>query len=270
MNKMLSDREQSKNTVTLSGLGRGLLVSIATFGILAVTAFLCYFGFYSARDIVERPIAKVSVESNFHYIDRQHVTQLLNHTLRRGFINENLNMIKAELEKNAWIDQVVLSRQWPDQLQVKIVEQAPIARWSDTGFINSRGELVAINDVKQLQHLPHLAGPSRDSTELLKQYQTIAKLLRKYDLEVASLTKSQDHRWIVELTNGWQINVGKGQLMEKMQRFAMLLKSQSLADRNDIAVIDMRYPNGVAIKWLENDNNKPVLDAGELSFVDGI
>ena len=104
---------------------------------------------------------------------------------------------------------------------------------------------------------------------MLQQYQAIAKLLRKYDLEVASLTKSHHHRWMVELTNGWQINVGKGQLMEKMQRFAMLLKNQPLAHRNDIAVIDMRYPNGVAIKWLEN-NNKPVLEVGNLSFVDGI
>ena len=160
MNKMLSNRGDNNSPVTLSGLGRSLIVFTAAFGLLAVITFLSYFGFRSTQHIVERPIAKVSIESNFNYVDRQHITQLLNKTMRRDFIYENLNRIKATLEKNAWIDQVVLSRQWPDHLQLKIVEQVPIARWSDTGFINSRGELVTIDEMKRLQHLPHLAGPA--------------------------------------------------------------------------------------------------------------
>ena len=251
-------------------LRRSLAAFISALGMLSLLAFLLYFGLQSVAVIMQRPVAEVSVESNFNYVRRQQLMELLNTAISQGFLYENLHGIKAELEQNAWIDKVVLSRRWPDHVHVKIAEQVPIARWTDTGFINYRGELVVVSDTRRLQHLPRLAGPVEDSVEILNQYQAISKLLRKYDLEIVDLTKSQHHRWTMELANGWQINIGKGQIMEKMQRFATVLKDQLLAHRNAVAIVDMRYQHGLAVRWLHTGATVSALPSNKRLVVEGI
>ena len=252
-------------------LCRRLAVSVGILAAVLLIVASAYFGINGVRSVVDRPVAEISVESNFDYVDRRGAMNLINNTLRQNFLSENLQALKIGLESDPWIEHVVLSRQWPDHLHVKIIEQAPIARWSDTGFVNYRGELVEVDDIERLQHLPLLAGPTDDAAEVLKQYQAIAKLLRKYDLEIASLMKSQHHRWTVELTNGWQINIGKGQLMEKMQRFSVVLKNHLPTDKKDaVAVIDMRYQHGVAVRWLEIEETVPTIQVSDASLVSGI
>ena len=254
-NRLLTTTGDNRKAALWRRLWRRLTVVACISGSILLIAFSGYFMAKSLGRIIDRPVAEVSVESDFNYVHRQQIMNVINHTLRRNFLSENLNKVKIELEKIAWIDNVILSRQWPDHLHVKITEQVPIARWSDTGFINYRGELVMVGNTKQLTHLPHLTGPLADSAEILNQYHIISKLLRKYDLEIASLVKSRHHRWAIELDNGWRINLGKGQIMEKMQRFTLVLKNQLLPYRRDsIAVIDMRYQHGLAVKWLMKDN----------------
>lgn len=254
-NRLLTTTGDQRKAAAWGRLWRRLTVVVCISGSISLIAFSGYFIAKSLGHIIDRPIVEVSVESDFNYVNRQQIMNVINHTLHRNFLSENLHKVKTELEKIAWIDNVILSRRWPDHLHVKITEQVPIARWSDSGFINYRGELVMVGDIKQLTHLPHLIGPVEDSAEMLNQYHIISKLLRNYDLEIASLMKSRHHRWEIELGNGWRINLGKGQIMEKMQRFILVLKDQLLPYRkNSIAVIDMRYQQGLAVKWLATDN----------------
>ena len=42
-------------------------------------------------------------------------------------------------------DNAVVTRQWPDTLLIKIVEQQPIARWNSQDFLNLRGEIVKLH-----------------------------------------------------------------------------------------------------------------------------
>ncbi len=254
-NRLLTTTGDDRKAAAWGRLWRQFIVVACISSAVSLIAFSGYFMAKSLGRIIDRPVAEISVESDFNYVDRQQIMNVINHTLRRNFLSENLNKVKTELEKIAWIDNVVLSRRWPDHLHVKITEQIPIAHWSDAGFINHRGELVMVGDTRQLTHLPHLIGPVEDSVEMLNQYHIISKLFRKYDLEIASLIKSRHHRWAIELDNGWRINLGKGQIMEKIQRFVLVLKDQLMPYKRDsIAVIDMRYQHGLAVKWLVKDN----------------
>ena len=47
--------------------------------------------------------------------------------------------------------------------------------------------------------------------------------------------------------------------MEKIQRFVLVLKDQLMPYKRDsIAVIDMRYQHGLAVKWLVKNNTSLV------------
>ena len=42
-----------------------------------------------------------------------------------------------------WIYKVNTRRRWPAEIEVVLVEQRPLARWGDTGYLNHQGHFFA-------------------------------------------------------------------------------------------------------------------------------
>ena len=58
---------------------------------VSLIAFSGYFMAKSLGRIIDRPVAEISVESDFNYVDRQQIMNVINHTLRRNFLSENFS-----------------------------------------------------------------------------------------------------------------------------------------------------------------------------------
>ncbi|AFP85688.1 cell division septal protein [secondary endosymbiont of Heteropsylla cubana] len=48
-----------------------------------------------------------------------------------NFISQNLNQIDEQIKYIPWIKQVNISKKWPNELKIHLVEYMPICRWSD-------------------------------------------------------------------------------------------------------------------------------------------
>lgn len=196
-----------------------------------------------------RPVAEVSVEGAFRYLSRERVETLLSEQLGEGFLKMDLAQIKAALEAEPWIARASLSRRWPDGLQVRIYEEEPIARWGDTGFLNRRGDIIAVDDLSALESLPELKGSDRDAASMMARYQDLSQLLRHRGLAIKALHSDRKSAWRLILADGVVLVVGRDQVLEKMQRFALVFDRRLQRQWDEVKQVDLRYQNGVAVAW---------------------
>ncbi|HCS63951.1 MAG TPA: cell division protein FtsQ [Cellvibrio sp.] len=199
--------------------------------------------------VFERPIKSVVVEGDFNFITKQRATELIGNEIDGDFLQLDLMRLKNALLGDPWVEKVTLNRRWPDTLVVKIAEQKPIARWGD-GFLNQRGEIVLVDEASKLSGLPWLQGNEADAPEILQQYQDLSQLLRSRGLEVIALKCDNKKSWRLTIKNHVEIALGRDQVMEKMRRFVTVYDTQLSNIWLDVKAIDLRYTNGVAVRWV--------------------
>jgi len=226
---------------------RGLLGVVG----VGLVAALFYMGQGYVLAVMELPVASVHVEGEFRFVSQERVVELVEPQIHSSFLKLELEQIKAELEREPWIDRAALGRRWPDRLTVTIVEQQPIARWGDTGFLNQRGEVVAIEPLAKLQELPVLYASAGREAELLAQYQDLSVLLRSRGLAIKELHCDDKRAWALTLNNELKVVIGRDQVMEKMRRFLRVYDQLLSADLERVVSVDVRYNNGVAVRWRE-------------------
>lgn len=219
--------------------------------ILSATVLVFYWVSGPVSKLLERPIKSVVVEGEFHFISKAHATELLEREIDDDFLKLDLMRLKKALVEDPWVETVTLNRRWPDTLVVKIAEQKPIARWGD-GFLNQRGEIVKVKELDRLEDLPWLQGNEADSVEILQQYQDLSQLLRARGLDVVALKCDNKKSWRLTIKNAVEIVIGRDQVMEKMRRFVTVYDNYLSSVWSDVKAIDVRYTNGVAVRWVED------------------
>jgi len=243
------ERAKSAWQWNLSWLNRRLA------GVVFVIALLCG-GYWISEPVVrlfERPIKSVVVEGEFHFITKERATDLISQEINGDFLQLDLMQLKAALMSDPWVEKVTLNRRWPDTLVVKIAEQKPIARWGN-GFLNQRGDIVRIDETSKLLGLPWLQGSEADAIEILQQYQDLSQLLRSRGLEVVALKCDNKKSWRLTIKNDVEIIIGRDQVMEKMRRFVTVYDTHLSNAWNDVKAIDIRYSNGVAVRWVDDSD----------------
>ena len=222
----------------------GLLLLLGSF------ASVAYFATEPLTRLLERPLKSVAVEGQFQFLPKDRAMELINNEIDGDFLQLNLDRLKNVLESDPWVDRVSLNRRWPDTLVVKISEQKPIARWDTNGFLNQRGEIIRVNETDKLLGLPWLQGNEKNAREMMQQYQDLATLLRTRGLEIIALKCDNKKSWRLTLKNDVEIAIGRDQVMEKLRRFVTVYDNFLSNVWSDVKTIDVRYTNGVSVRWL--------------------
>jgi cell division protein FtsQ len=207
------------------------------------------YGAVLAINHLDKPIAKVSIEGKFKYIKQKQFIELVNGQISGGFITIDLKALQNILHQHPWVAEVSIQRQWPDNLQINVVEEVPIARWSDDSFLNRTGDKLTIQDNSHLSNLPLMSAQFGSSSEVMKQYQRLADLLIPTGLKLAQLKLDHLGAWQVETSNGIKLILGRNHIGEKIRRLVMVWRSDLHQQSENIKTIDLRYPNGLAVAW---------------------
>lgn len=238
--------EQGDDSQSRRSLWRSLVIVIFLVG----TGAGIYYGMDPLRELLERPLTSVAVEGEFIHVSKARTTELISAELNDDFLQLDLMRLKQVLEQDPWVERASIGRRWPDTLVVRIVEQKPIARWGDTGFMNQRGEIIQVSDAQtQLLSLPLLEGEVTDAGLILRQYQDLVRLLRTRGLDVIALKSDAKKSWRMTLAGDVELVVGRDQVMEKVSRFIRVYDRHLQARWADVRRADLRYTNGVAVEW---------------------
>ena len=222
--------------------------------LLMVTVFVAaIFGADFIYKQIDTPLSKIMVGGNFNHLEEQELAELVNMEIDGGFLSMNLNKLRQELQSHPWIHQVSVRREWPSTLKVEVIEEVPIARWGKKGFLNRLGDQLSLPENSNLKSLPVLEADFGSSQDMIAQYLLLAELLAPTDLRLTELQRDAVGAWQIETAAGVRIVLGRDQIIEKIRRLIVVWGSGLDVQLNNIATIDLRYPNGLAVSWRDQD-----------------
>lgn len=216
----------------------------------SVLAGAALTGLYLLALALDRPIVTVDVEGPFQRVPPPQVEAAVARYLQGGFLSADLRSLRAGLEAIAWVDRVVVQRQWPNGLRVSVTEQHAAARWGRSGLLNTRGELFIETARHVPPELPQLSGPDGSEWQVAQRYLGLRAQLLVVGFDLAAVSLDARGAWGLTLANGVEVRLGRESVDERLQRFVGVVMP-SLAQRlGSIEYVDMRYSNGFAIGWI--------------------
>ena len=233
------------------------LIPVAVLLLLSAMAL----GLYQAGSVVlSQPVTRVLVNGDFRHVEQREIVDQVQPFLTEGFMLLDLAAISQQLLQHPWIFDVTLSRRWPGQVQIAVIEQTPIARWGNSAYLNHRGELFepaspsdTVLELPAATSLPLLRGPDGSATQVMNHFRELGTALSQEQLTLSQLTLNDRGNWSARLDNGISIVLGAGEIMEKIRRFLFTWQQGLSADFSNIETIDMRYNNGFAVAWKATD-----------------
>ncbi|MFD1259496.1 cell division protein FtsQ/DivIB [Entomomonas asaccharolytica] len=225
-------------------------LKIAGYVVVAIVfAIVTYNVTNKVMAYVNQPISKVSILGDLGYIDQQDLQRRIEPLVTTGFLNVDLEGLRNKLENTPWISHVEIERVWPNELKIELNGRQPIARWGEDSLLNNVGEPFVVKDIAVYQSLPLLAGPDYAHAQVMQQYQIISQLLRPMELGITSLTLTERGSWTLTTSTGLELVLGSGDVAEKIKRFSKAYEINLKAKMDNIARVDMRYSNGLAVAW---------------------
>jgi cell division protein FtsQ len=222
------------------------LLTCLVFCALLLTVRLIYIFISDAQRF---PITTVKIAASYDHINRKQIEAVLSNYLTFSFFTLSVSRLQNEIMGLDWAKEVVIERVWPDTLKITIEEKVPAAIWNEE-LMTAEGNLFKVGTEQQTDlKLPKLSGPPNQQLDVLHNYQKLSKLLSTFGLHSAALQLRDNQAWVLTLSNGAQLQLGKRDLEERLTRFC---KAYPLvfADKPDqLSSVDLRYARGMAVQW---------------------
>ncbi|MFT6956352.1 MAG: cell division protein FtsQ [Halieaceae bacterium] len=195
------------------------------------------------------PVEQITVTGKLQYTRAEEVQELVQPALVGGFLSADLSLIRQHLEDMPWIYQVTVQRRWPSSLEIHVVEQLPIARWGDSGFLNHQAQFFETINEDNWVALPLLVGPDGTARQLMASYQRLEELLAPLSLEVIELSVDDRGQLQAILQGGTELYLGGDDFVERVQRLLSLYRNGLNARSAEVARVDLRYESGLAVAF---------------------
>ena len=235
-------------------------VAASTLYALAL-ALIAYAG---ARVLFESPafsLKRIIVEGELRHVARGEIVDALQGRVKGTFFTVDLEAVRALFEGIPWVRRAELRRGWPDRLEVRLEEHVALARWGqrrEPQLVNTHGELFRGQSDATL---PLFSGPAGSEAEVARRYASFRDLLAPLALEPRQVLLSSRLAWHIRLSNGLTVQLGrdsdKDRVDERLARLVSVYAQTLGKSRNRLDYVDLRYPNGFALRAPEIARPEP-------------
>lgn len=195
------------------------------------------------------PISKIRAQGTFNHVDEAMLQRAVAGIGTRGYFSVDVAQVQSRVEQLPWVKSATVRRVWPDTLAIVVQERSALARWVDGGLISRRGELFRPPETTYPQNLPQLQGPTGMHRSLVDYYRDANILLKPVALTVTKATLDARRALRLQLNNGMELVLGREDRWVRLQRFVQVYTKLLANKAPDIARIDLRYTNGLSIRW---------------------
>lgn len=175
--------------------------------------------------------------------------------IRGNFFTANLDAVRQAFEAVPWVHKAAVRREWPNRLIVTLEEHRPLATWGDEGqLVSVVGDVFIANlaEAEENGELPEFSGPEGSEKEVVQRYNQLRTWFASASLAPDVVTLSGRYAWSVRLNNGMTVELGREQnattLKDRVMRLISIYPQLVARLQNRIESVDMRYPNGLALK----------------------
>lgn len=221
-------------------------------GVLLVVAAVGYgaqVGSQKLREPGAFPLRQIHVEGKLRNLVEADFQAVTAPFIGQNFFVANLDELYAALATNPWIETVAVRRWWPDTVEISLRERTAFGYWGEREMVDVNGVRFQPMVVRQPGPWPKLVGPDGHEKALIAAYQQVRTLLDPLGLKLARLVQDERRAWWMTFENGLDVYLGREQFVQRLRRLAQIYP-RLLAPRIDqIAVVDLRYLNGFAVRW---------------------
>lgn len=232
-----------------------LINAVADLLVLVAAAVLLAAGTVWLVRVPSLPIRQVEFMTPMPHVQRGEVEQILPSAMRGNFFSIDLDAVRLALEQLPWVRKVEVKRVWPARLQIQVEEHQAVARWGEgrAELVNSHGEVfAALLPDEESARLPLLSGPSGTAREVLARYAEFVELLRPIADQPEQLMLSSRLAWQLTLASGLRVEIGGDNprlpVNQRLARFVEIYPEKVASLAGKPLVVDLRYPNGLAVK----------------------
>ncbi|MBQ4851904.1 cell division protein FtsQ/DivIB [Pseudoalteromonas sp. MMG012] len=177
-----------------------------------------------------------------------------------SYFELDVKAVRESVLSLPWVASVSVRKQWPDQLQVYVVEHKPVAIWNSDLLLNESGDVFQAPSESLTSMLPQLYGPEGSETEAWHTFLQLKAMLEVNQFHLVSLALSERFAWQLWLENGIRLNLGREEKAKRVQRFIDVYPKMHKPNGALIDAIDLRYDTGLAVSWkyplIEEQQNK--------------
>lgn len=194
------------------------------------------------------PLAKLRVHGEFKRVPAEQLQQVVLPFAKAGFFAVKLQNAQDAIETLPWVESAQVRKQWPDVLEITLVEHKPFARWGKDRLLSEQGKLFATPQKLQDLKLPELDGPDTQTEEVVALYNDARALFAPAGVDVTRVSMDARGSWSLLLSNGTEVVVGRDDASSRLQRFVRVLP-QLANQQVPIERADLRYTNGFTLSW---------------------
>ncbi len=176
--------------------------------------------------------------------------------LRGNFFTIDLNAARSAFETVPWVKRASVRREWPNRLVVLVDEHVALGTWGVQGgrLVSVDGQVFTANlaEAEEEGTLPVLEGPDESAREVTQRFADLGKWLAPLALAPRELSLSARYAWTARLENGIELHLGRAatqaDMKARIDRLASVYPQLVSALPDRIEAIDLRYPNGLALR----------------------
>jgi cell division protein FtsQ len=222
-----------------------VLTGVVIVGCLLVAAVWLRTGLIGSE---RWPVRWLDVEGDLNRTSAGQIRSAAVESASAGFFAADLEAVRRAVEALPWVASATVGRQWPDALHIRVTEHRPVARWNDHRLMSDRGEVFEVSGTISMQGLALLEGPEARREEVLENWQSMRRKLAVVGQDIERLAVDERGAWTADLDSGKQLALGREHVHERLQRY-IGVHEQLRAQGRAISRIDLRYTNGLSVRW---------------------
>lgn len=195
------------------------------------------------------PVRHIHLRGELRNLPIAELQQLLGSYLGQNFFVLDIQDLSRTLAAIPWLEQVVVTRLWPDSLEIAVRERDVFGYWGERELLDRDGKRFQPARLPLAKPWPRLVGPVGQEQVLMEMYGAASALLGRVDLRIDQLAQDERRAWRITLHNGVRLDLGREDFVERLRRFVDVYPFVLSARIAEIATVDLRYANGFTVHW---------------------
>ncbi len=187
------------------------------------------------------------------------VRQAVESELDGSFFSQDLERIKAAVERLTWVKSVTVTRLWPNSVDVTVTRLEPVARWEDGRLVSEQGVVYVplVEEAEKTKALPLIVADTTmfapDAVKFLPKFEVIAQ---KANAHVHAIAVTYRGSWAVTLAMPkaatLRVELGRATASDVIfDRLSLVLENYARVCETMTSCpsfIDARYENAFAVR----------------------
>lgn len=204
---------------------------------------------------LDRPVSRVVVRGPLDEAERGQIQNAVRSHLDGGLLSADLDALGEGILNLNWPRSISIRRDWPGTLDIEVEKPAVVARWQDA-YLASDGRVVRLPSKND--SLPRFDCATAEPQRAMEIFHGLNEPARRVGLAIETLMEDELGEWTVALRSPaaekLTVKLGAESVQERLERFLLVYRAQLVERVEEIAAVDARYDNGVAVRWLTEDD----------------